>query len=146
VHRDIKPANLMIDKGNHVKVTDFGIARVRGASRDTRDGMIIGTYEYISPEAAQGLEATALSDVYSMGVVLFEILTGRLPFESRNEFELLRLHIQAPGRACGRSSKTCRQPWTTSSSGRWTGGRGEGFARPRRWPMRCRDVWTAASG
>ena len=96
VHRDIKPANLMIDKGNHVKVTDFGIARVRGASRDTRDGMIIGTYEYISPEAAQGLEATALSDVYSMGVVLFEILTGRLPFESRNEFELLRLHIQAP--------------------------------------------------
>ena len=95
VHRDIKPANLMIHRGGQVKVTDFGIARVHGASRDTRAGMIIGTYEYISPEAAQGLETTAVSDLYSMGVVLFEMITGRLPFESQSEYELLRMHIQA---------------------------------------------------
>jgi serine/threonine protein kinase len=95
VHRDIKPANLMIDRASQVKVTDFGIARVRGASRDTREGMVVGTYEYISPEAAQGMEATAASDSYSIGVVLFEMITGRLPFESQSEFELLRMHIQA---------------------------------------------------
>ena len=95
IHRDIKPANLMINKNNQVKVADFGIARVSGASRNTRDGTIIGTYEYISPEAAQGQPATALSDLYSMGVVLFELIAGRLPFESQNEYELLGMHIHA---------------------------------------------------
>ncbi len=96
VHRDIKPGNLMLNKEGQIKVTDFGIAHVRGASRETRAGTIIGTYEYISPEAAQGLESTAVSDLYSIGVVLFEMITGRLPFNSQGEFELLRMHIEAP--------------------------------------------------
>jgi serine/threonine-protein kinase len=95
VHRDIKPANLMLNKEGQVKVTDFGIARVSGTSRKTRAGMIVGTYEYISPEAAQGLPTTALSDLYSIGVVLFELITGRLPFDSKNEYELLKMHVQA---------------------------------------------------
>ena len=95
IHRDIKPANLISNRAEQVKVTDFGIARVRGGGRDTREGMIIGTYEYISPEAAQAKEVSPLSDVYSMGIVLFEMLTGRLPFESRSEYELLKMHIQA---------------------------------------------------
>jgi serine/threonine-protein kinase len=96
VHRDIKPANLMLNADSQIKVTDFGIARVSGASRSTRAGMIVGTYEYISPEAAQGLGTTALSDIYSLGVVLFELITGKLPFDSANEYELLQMHIQAP--------------------------------------------------
>jgi len=68
-------------------VTDFGIARVSGTSRKTRAGMIVGTYEYISPEAAQDCHYRAL-DLYSIGVVLFELITGRLPFDSKNEYEL----------------------------------------------------------
>ncbi len=94
IHRDIKPANLMINRSDQVKVTDFGIARLAGM-RPTRDGMVIGTYEYISPEGAQGHNTTAFSDLYSLGVVMFEMITGRLPFESDKEFELLRMHIEA---------------------------------------------------
>jgi eukaryotic-like serine/threonine-protein kinase len=80
VHRDFKPQNVIVDSEGHATVTDFGIARA-GVSEITQTGSVMGTAHYLSPEQAQGLEVTAASDLYSIGVILYEALTGRVPFE-----------------------------------------------------------------
>ena len=80
VHRDIKPQNVIVDPGGRVRVLDFGIARA-GASEITATGSVMGTAHYLSPEQAQGMEVTPVSDLYSIGVILYEALTGRVPFE-----------------------------------------------------------------
>jgi serine/threonine-protein kinase len=80
VHRDLKPMNVLIDRDGRVRVTDFGIARA-GGSEITRTGSVMGTAQYLSPEQAQGMEVTAAADIYSIGVILFEMLCGRVPFE-----------------------------------------------------------------
>ena len=94
LHRDIKPANIMVTGDGRVKVTDFGIARVLGSSRMTRTGRIIGTLEYIAPERIRGDEADPRSDLYSAGVVLYEMLTGRLPFTAQTDFELIKAQLE----------------------------------------------------
>jgi len=94
LHRDLKPANVMVTAERAVKVTDFGIARILGASRMTREGRIIGTLEYIAPERVRGEEEDPRSDLYSAGVVLFELLAGRLPFVSDTDFGLLQAHLE----------------------------------------------------
>jgi len=81
VHRDLKPQNIMIDREGNVRIMDFGIARSMKARGITGAGMIIGTPEYMSPEQVDGKEVDQRSDIYSLGIVLFEMLTGRLPFE-----------------------------------------------------------------
>ena len=97
LHRDIKPANIMLSASGQVKVTDFGIARVLGHARMTREGSVCGTLEYLAPERIRGQEADLRSDLYSTGVVLYEMLSGRLPFAGGNEYELMRAHLeQAP--------------------------------------------------
>ena len=80
VHRDIKPANIMYRPENgEIKITDFGIARITGASR-TRSGMVLGTPAYMSPEQLSGKRVDGRSDLFSLGVMCFQLITGRLPF------------------------------------------------------------------
>ena len=95
IHRDFKPHNVIVDDDGNAKVTDFGIAR-RGASEMTETGSIMGTAQYLSPEQAQGHAVTASSDLYSIGVMLYEMLTGRLPFEGESAVSIALKHLSEP--------------------------------------------------
>ncbi len=88
VHRDLKPGNVMIDKEGNAKILDFGIARAVGTQGVTADGIIIGTPEYMSPEQVEGKGSDRRSDIYSFGVILFEMVTGRLPFAADTPFAI----------------------------------------------------------
>jgi serine/threonine protein kinase/predicted Zn-dependent protease len=92
VHRDLKPQNIMIDRNGDVKIMDFGIARTLQAKGITGEGVMIGTPEYMSPEQAEGKEADERADIYALGIVLFEMLTGRVPFEGETPFSVALKH------------------------------------------------------
>jgi serine/threonine-protein kinase len=92
VHRDIKPHNVLVDSEGRVKVTDFGIARA-GTSQMTEAGSIVGTAQYLSPEQARGGEVDPRSDLYSLGIVLYELLTGKTPFDGETPVEIAMKHL-----------------------------------------------------
>ncbi len=92
VHRDIKPHNVLVDGEGRVKVTDFGIARA-GTSQMTEAGSIVGTAQYLSPEQAKGGEVDPRSDLYSLGIVLYELLTGKTPFDGETPVEIAMKHL-----------------------------------------------------
>ncbi len=93
IHRDIKPANLMITEGGRVKIMDFGIARARGSQRLTRDGSIVGTLAYMAPEQLRGEPGDERSDLYSLAIVLYEIVSGAVPFAAASDYDLMQAQI-----------------------------------------------------
>ncbi|MEU9298980.1 protein kinase [Streptomyces sp. NPDC048269] len=96
VHRDIKPGNVMVNKRGVVKVMDFGIARAMqsGVTSMTQTGMVVGTPQYLSPEQALGRGVDARSDLYSVGIMLFQLLTGRIPFDADSPLAIAYAHVQ----------------------------------------------------
>ena len=96
IHRDIKPGNLMVGPDGTVKVTDFGIARAIGAASLTDAGQVMGTAHYMSPEQATGDQATPASDIYSLGVIAYELFAGRRPFEADTPLALSMAHVHTP--------------------------------------------------
>lgn len=95
IHRDIKPQNILMDAERNVKVTDFGIATTLNATSYTQTNSVMGTVHYLSPEQARGGGATEKSDIYSLGIVLYELLTGELPFSGESAVSIALKHLQS---------------------------------------------------
>ncbi|MBY8831690.1 Stk1 family PASTA domain-containing Ser/Thr kinase [Bacillus licheniformis] len=95
VHRDIKPHNILIDHMGHIKVTDFGIAMALSSTTITHTNSVLGSVHYLSPEQARGGLSTKKSDIYSLGIVLFELLTARMPFEGESAVSIALKHLQS---------------------------------------------------
>jgi len=93
IHRDVKPQNILLTPDGEVKVTDFGIARATSAATITQTGTVLGSVQYLSPEQARGVEVDRAADIYSLGVVLYEMVTGRLPFEGDSAVAIAIKHI-----------------------------------------------------
>lgn len=95
IHRDIKPHNILIDREGNVKITDFGIAMALSATSITQTNSVLGSVHYLSPEQARGGMANRKSDIYSLGIVMFEVLTGRLPFSGESAVSIALKHLQS---------------------------------------------------
>ena len=96
IHRDVKPANIMVSETGEVKITDFGVSYSTNQAQITQDGMVVGTAQYISPEQAQGEQATPQSDIYSLGVVAYEGLCGHRPFTGATPVDIAAAHVNDP--------------------------------------------------
>ena len=93
VHRDIKPSNVMVDTSGKVKITDFGIAKILGDSKLTKTGTGAGSLHYMSPEQIEGKPIDTRTDIYSLGITLYQMITGKVPFSDESEFVVMRAHL-----------------------------------------------------
>jgi eukaryotic-like serine/threonine-protein kinase len=109
IHRDIKPQNILIDSDGNVKITDFGIAMALSATSITQTNAVLGSVHYLSPEQARGGMATKKSDIYSLGIVMFELLTGRLPFSGESAVSIALKHLQSETPSLRRWNNTIPQ-------------------------------------
>ena len=105
VHRDLKPANVLVEGSGRVAITDFGVARSLGGGGLTQPGVVVGTLDYLSPEQARGGTVDGRSDLYALGILLFEMLTGKLPFAGGSEAEVLVQRLTGAART-GRPGRT----------------------------------------
>lgn len=96
IHRDIKPANILVSDDGEVKITDFGVSYSTHQAQITQEGMVVGTAQYISPEQAQGEQATAQSDIYSLGIVAYEGLSGHRPFTGSTPVDIAAAQVNDP--------------------------------------------------
>ena len=96
IHRDIKPGNIMLTRAGQTKVMDFGIAKIVGEKGYTKTGMLAGTVYYMSPEQIKGQELSTASDIYALGITLFQMITGQIPYKSDSEYEVMRAHVTSP--------------------------------------------------
>src|SRR3990172_8747462 len=137
VHRDIKPENLMVTPEGMVKVADFGLARAYADAQITEAGTVTGTVQYLSPEQLQGEPADPRTDLYALGIVAYELLTGRLPFTGETPMAIAYKHIH--GRVPAPSSRNPVVPagldgWVASVTEKQRELRPESAAEPRRSP------------
>src|SRR5947208_444214 len=95
VHRDVKPHNIIVSPEGAAKLVDFGIATVRGEASVTESGSVLGTVHYVAPEQARGQPATPATDIYSLGCVLYEMATGRVPFEGETPLDIATKHVSS---------------------------------------------------
>ena len=130
VHRDLKPENIMLverdGQRDVVKILDFGIAKVTqpqsAGEALTQAGVIFGTPEYLSPEQALGEAVDARADIYAAGIILYEMLAGRRPFETEDKVKIISMHLShAPAARSATSTRrsTCRCRWSRRSCSRW---------------------------
>ena len=142
VHRDVKPGNLLRSRdGGQVKLADFGIAKAAEHSDMTKVGSVLGTAAYLSPEQARGEPAGPSSDLYALGVVSYQLLAGRLPYEAASLTDLARQQDTRRRSRCTRSTRRSRARSRSSSPGRSSATRRTASPTParwiRRWPTRC---------
>jgi hypothetical protein len=117
IHRDIKPSNVIVSATGIAKVLDFGIARVLDADRLTRQGLVIGTPQYMAPEQIRAVDLDGRADVYSVGVLLYEMLAGRLPFRADNDIALMYAHLEGQVLPLAEAAPTT-PPWLFDVVGR----------------------------
>ena len=96
IYRDLKPSNILIAKNGQTFLTDFGIAKIASTTQFTSTGALIGTPAYMSPELCKGIDLTPVSDLYSLGIIIYEMLTGEIPYDSETPLSILQKHITEP--------------------------------------------------